>query len=462
VRTDPFSLPLSLGPFVGGFSERAMMWIMALALWRWCSCVVLVLLSTLTLVEGQESQWQSLAGEASAMSQKLKPEQMDYNLEVGPVLMNVGVGLANGYNSNVNLKESGAIGSAYTAPTATINLSWPISDLNTLTFGVTGGYAYYWNVAESQSPGGVTLAPTSALKGKFFAGDFRISPYEQFSIQQDPTQAGELSNVSRFSIFQNSVGTNVDWDLGDFIVTGGFDYFNLFAFQSQFQYLQRATMTPSLSVSYYLTRTFAVGLEGVAALTTYDSKASTPQTLSNGTILYGQNNNNIYQVGPFLNARLSEYITASGRVGYVWGQFTGNQTPDSAAGGNPSTFYLNAALDHRFNEFMNYTLSASRSTQISASLGQNYVEVWLFNFRPSWKIIDQMTISTPFFVELGKQSGSINAETYQRYGPALNLGYKLTEKLASSLNFSYLIKDSNLPSYSYDQWTAVLNLNYDF
>jgi len=30
------------------------------------------------------------------------------------------------------------------------------------------------------------------------------------------------------------------------------------------------------------------------------------------------------------------------------------------------------------------------------------------------------------------------------------------------LNFSYLIKDSNLPSYSYDQWTAVLNLNYDF
>ena len=185
MRTEPFSLPLSLGPFVGGFSERAMMWIMALALRRWCSCVGLVLLSTLTLVEGQESQWQSLAGEASAMSQKLKPEQMDYNLEVGPVLMNVGVGLANGYNSNVNLKESGAIGSAYTAPTATINLSWPISDLNTLTFGVTGGYAYYWNVAESQSPGGVTLAPTSALKGKFFAGDFRISPYEQFSIQQD-------------------------------------------------------------------------------------------------------------------------------------------------------------------------------------------------------------------------------------------------------------------------------------
>jgi len=462
VRTTLFFQPDGAPLAVGGFTARGMMWFMGLGARRGWFIVGLVLMSSLTFVHGQESQWQSLAGEASAMSQKLKPEQMDYNLEVGPVLMNVGVALANGYNSNVNLKESGAIGSAYTAPSATINFSWPISDLNTLTFGVTGGYSYYWNVAESQSPGGVTLAPTSALKGKFFVGDFRFSPYEQFSIQQDPTQAGELSNVSRFSIFQNSVGTNVDWDLGDYVITGGFDYFDLLALQSQFEYLQRTTMTPSLSASYYLTRTFAVGLEGVAALTTYGSKASTPQTLSNGTIAYGQNNNNIYQVGPFLNARLSEYITVSGRVGYVWGEFTGNQTPDSAAGGNPSTFYLNAELDHRLNEFMSYALTASRSTQISASLGQNYVEVWLFNFRPSWKIVDQMTISTPIFVELGKQSGNVNAETYQRYGPAINLGYKLTEKLGSSLNFSYLIKDSNLPSYSYDQWSAVLNFNYDF
>ena len=39
---------------------------------------------------GQESQWQSLAGEASAMSRKISPEKMDYNLDPGPVLLNVG------------------------------------------------------------------------------------------------------------------------------------------------------------------------------------------------------------------------------------------------------------------------------------------------------------------------------------------------------------------------------------
>lgn len=54
-------------------------------------------------VQSQESQWQSLAGEASAMSRKSKPESMDYNLDLGPVLLNVGASLSGGYNSNVNL-----------------------------------------------------------------------------------------------------------------------------------------------------------------------------------------------------------------------------------------------------------------------------------------------------------------------------------------------------------------------
>ncbi|MFZ9681564.1 MAG: hypothetical protein ACO3CL_09120, partial [Bacteroidia bacterium] len=183
----------------------------------WSAVVVMSLVLVPFSGHGQESQWQSLAGEASAMGRKISPEKMDYNLEVGPVLLNVGAALSGGYNSNTGLSESASGGSAYTTPSGNLSLMWPITDLNMLTFSVAFGYSYYFDVAETDSPGGFFIAPNSALTGTFFVGDFRFSPYDQFSLQNDPTQAAELSNISRFTIYQNSAGCTVDWDLADLI-----------------------------------------------------------------------------------------------------------------------------------------------------------------------------------------------------------------------------------------------------
>ena len=147
------------------------------------------------------------------MSRKISPEKMDYNLDLGPVLLNVGAAVTGGYNSNTGLSQSASGGSGYVTPTGNLSMMWPITDLNMLTFSIGFGYSYYFDVPESQSPGGFFISPTSALQGTFFVGDFRFSPYDQFSLQNDPTQAGELSNLSRFSIYQNSAGCKVDWDL---------------------------------------------------------------------------------------------------------------------------------------------------------------------------------------------------------------------------------------------------------
>jgi hypothetical protein len=413
----------------------------------------------------QESQWQSLAGEASAMSRKISPEKMDYNLEVGPVLLNVGASLTGGYNSNTSLSQNSAQGSAYATPAANLSFLWPLTDLNTLKFSVGVGYAYYFDVPETQSPGGLFVSPNSALQGTFYVGDFRFTPYDQFSLQNDPTQAGELSNVSRFNIFQNSAGMKVDWDLADLVITPGFDWFNLWSNQTSNQNLDRRTLTPSLSMTYYITKTLITGLEGVAAITKYtESQAQTVQTGTDTfTTVYGQNNNNIYQVGPFVNWQLSEYITITGRGGWIWGEFTGSNTPENAAGGNPSTWYLNLGWSHRLNEYLNYQLTASRSTQLSALVGSNFVQTWNFGAGLNWNIIDQLSLSTPFSAQLGQVSGSVASQDYQQYSAGITLGYRITEKLGSSLNFLYILKDSNSSTYpGYQQWNAAAGFNYDF
>ena len=146
----------------------------------------------------------------------------------------------------------------------------------------------------------------------------------------------------------------------------------------------------------------------------------------------------------------------------MWGEYSGNNTPENAAGGNPSTYFLNLGWAHRLNEYLNYNLTASRSTQLSAIVGSNFVEVWNFGAGLSWNIIEDLSLSTPLSAQLGDVSGSIFPEKYQQYMAGITLGYRITEKLGSSVNFMYILKDSNQPNQGYQQWNASAGFNYDF
>jgi len=408
---------------------------------------------------GQENSWQSLAGEASAMSRKVSPEKIDYNLEVGPVLLKLNAGLVNGYSSNIGLTSSGGAGSAYSTPSLTCNLSWPITDLNTLTFGLQGGYSYYWQASQSASPGGFFLQPTSVLKGDFYVSNFKITPSDAFSLQQNPTQAAELSGVSKLSLFQNNLGLLVTWDAGDFLITGGASVFTVKALNSSTNnYLDRNALSPSFSVQYNVSKTLAAGINGSAQFNRYQNPAQLVQT--NGVYsVQGQNNSDLFQVGPFVNHQISEYITVGFDLGYLWGTF--DKFPEVNQGGYPSTFYLDFNWSHALNEYLKYSITAGRIEQPSVSNGITFFTQWTFGFSPSWNVIDNLSVSTPLSALIGEQSGS-NGQKIQNYTGSVNLGYQIMEKLSSTMGFTYLIKDSNQPNQSYSQWNATLGFTYDF
>lgn len=408
---------------------------------------------------GQENSWQSLAGEASAMSRKVSPDKIDYNLEVGPVLLKLNAGLVNGYSSNIGLTSSGGAGSAYSTPSLTCNLSWPITDLNTLTFGIQAGYSYYWQASQSASPGGFFLQPTSVLKGDFYVSNFKITPSDAFSLQQNPTQATELSGVSKLSLFQNNLGLLVTWDAGDFLITGGASVFTVKALNSSTNnYLDRNALSPSFSVQYNVSKTLAAGINGSAQFNRYQNPAQLIQT--NGIYsVQGQNNSDLFQVGPFVNHQLSEYITVGFDLGYLWGTF--DKFPEVNQGGYPSTFYLDFNWSHALNQHLKYSITAGRIEQPSVSNGITFFTQWTFGLSPSWNVIDNLSLSTPLSALIGEQSGS-NGQKIQNYTGSVNLGYQIMEKLSSTMGFTYLIKDSNQPNQSYSQWNATLGFTYDF
>ena len=412
---------------------------------------------------GQENSWQSLAGEASAMNRKVSPDKIDYNLEVGPVLMKFKAGLLNGYRSNLQTTNSGGTGSAYSTPSLTCNLSWPISDLNVLTFGVQGGYSYFWQASQSDSPGGFFLTPTSVLKGDFYVSNFKITPSDAFSLQQDPTQATELSGVSKLTLFQNNLGLLVTWDAGDFLVTGGASIFTVKSLNSSTNnYLDRNALSPSFSVQYSVTKTLAAGINGSAQFNRYQNPAELITTTTGSKRSYsvqGQNNSDLFQIGPFVHNQITEFIGIDFDLGYLWGTF--DKFPEVNQGGYPSTFYLDFNWAHTLNEYLQYSITANRIQQPSISNGITFFTQWTFGFMPKWNVVENLFLSTPVSALIGDQSGS-NGQKIKNYTASINLGYQIMEKLSSTAGFTYLIKDSNQPNQSYNQWNASLGFTYDF
>jgi hypothetical protein len=334
--------------------------------------------------------------------------------------------------------------------------------LNTLTLALQGGYSYYWQAAQNASPGGPSLQ-ASGLKGDFYVGNFIFTPSDSFSLSQNPTSAVELSGVSKLTIFNNTLGLVVNWDAGDFLVRGGALIHTLKSFNSSTNsYLDSNTLSPSFSVQYNVTKTLAAGINGSAQFNRYQNPAQLITTKTNNMISYsvqGQNNNNIFQVGPFVHNQITEYIGIDFDLGYLWGTY--DKFPEVNQGGYPSTFYLDFSWAHTLNEYLQYNITAGRTEQPSVSNGTTFFTQWTFGFAPKWNVIENLSLSTPVSALIGEQSGS-NGQKIQNYSGTINLGYKIMEKLNSTASFTYLIKDSNQPNQSYSQWNATLGFTYDF
>jgi hypothetical protein len=282
-------------------------------------------------------------------------------------------------------------------------------------------------------------------------------------LQQNPTQAVELSGVSKLSLFQNNLGLLVTWDAGDFLVTGGASIFTVKALNSSTNnYLDRNALSPSFSAQYSVTKTLAAGINGSAQFNRYQNPAELVTTTSNGVVSYsvqGQNNSDLFQVGPFVHNQITEFIGIDFDLGYLWGTF--DKLPEVQQGGYPSTFYLDFSWNHTLNEYLKYAITAGRTETPSVSNGVTFFTQWTFGFAPSWNVIEDLSLTTPVSALIGDQSGS-NGQKIQNYTGSINLGYQIMEKLSSTASFTYLIKDSNQPNQSYSQWNATLGFTYDF
>jgi hypothetical protein len=408
--------------------------------------IVLLLLIFLLLppaLRAQDAVRPSLAGEAAAEARHQSTEEIPYNLLAGPVRFLFSVTAGVEYNDNINLAERNKQDDVIIRPQFNIDAIWPVTQLNTLKLDLGVGYSFYLNHSENDT-NGVLISPGSQLSFDIFVQDFRINLHDRFSLQDDPVDEFQLSNVADYGRFENTAGISVLRDLNKAVLTFGYDHYNYISTTDTFDYLNRNAEELTFSSYFAFTSTTGGGIESSAVYSYYD------QDFLNDSFTFS--------VGPFVETQLTNYLKLRAAVGYQLIDFDDNGAIRDDS--DSDDIYANISISHRINANIFQTLSAGHESQLGVN--SNFVALNYIRHTATWNIINHTLLSTELFYEDGDDSGGIFSEHIQRYGGAIALGYQFTRHVTLGLRYQYTQKQSDLPLRDYQQNRVSIDGTYSF
>ena len=400
----------------------------------------------------------SLAGQEAYEARQEDVSRIPYNLLLGPLRMRVGASVGVEYNDNINYAEVNTQDDVIVTPNLTLDMIWPVTQLNTLRLDLGIGYSFYLDHS-SDNTDFLLVAPKSQLAFDIFIGDFRINLHDKMQLQQDPVQEGALSNVVDYGRFENTAGLSILWDLNKLLLQVGYDHYNFVATNSDFDYLNRNAEMVGGSAAFIVNPTVTVGAEGNAVFTRFDNQNGGVGVL---------NDNQDYSVGGFVEMSLTNNLKIRAAGGYQWidfdqkfvtfffGPFAIN-FPDHK---NLEDYYVNGLISHRINAQISQTLSAGHENQLGVN--SNYITLNYIRHAVSWNILRNTLITTEFFFEDADESGGVINEHFQRIGGAVTLGYQLTPHITLGVRYQGTSKDSDVFLRDYNQNRVSVDGTYSF
>src|SRR5438105_7079353 len=160
-------------------------------------------------VYAQDAVRPSLAGQEASDAREQDVSRIPYNLLLGPVRFRVGASVGVEYNDNINYSDDGTAvipnptgpGSVtisahsqddvIVTPNLTLDMIWPVTQLNTLRLDLGIGYSFYLDHSGDYTDY-ILVAPKSQIAFDIFVSDFRINIHDSLLLQQDPIQYGQL------------------------------------------------------------------------------------------------------------------------------------------------------------------------------------------------------------------------------------------------------------------------------
>ncbi len=373
-----------------------------------------------------------------------------YNVLVGPTAWRFSSGLGFSYNNNIRTSDT-PISDFILTPNLSSLMHWPVTLNNSLDLSMNVGYEEYLQHSVYNQ---FYINSGSGLSFDIFVGDCKINLHDQISITQSSYQnPGVNSGSNNTQYLQNTVGASAEFNLGKLVPTVGFDHAN---------YMSLATSSTPDTVSENFTGSLGlpvredvmVGVEGGGSLISYSYSSGTPASSLDIT---GASQ---WSAGVFGNEQITEYISVQLHGGYT------EYLPNSTAGqnsNNDNSLYFSASIVHQLNQWLNYNITAGRSTDLS-SYGQVQTRTYV-QFNPTCTLFKQYTVSTPIAYQSGNEPGSSlssSAPTYDQFIIGISVSRPITQKLSASLGYQYIQQSSQVATLAYSVDIISLNLSYQF
>jgi hypothetical protein len=429
--------------------------------WRW---LLVVAPGCLGLAPEARAQYALQVAQANAdYGQTLNqpPPTGHYNIKTGPLAWNFSAAMSLGYNSNPSLSDNSS-GSFYLNPSVSAAMIWPMTDLNSLTFGVTAGYQGYFN---SSAQSGFYINPNSQFQlayNVFLGESIRVTFYERFSVSQysymDPTVTA-FGADNRMA--NNDVGAVANWQIEPGNVSVGFDHLNSWQLNGTGSFdptnPQRAVGGVGDMASNVLNGQF--GYKVAPTLTLGPQVGA--NWMSYDRALLG----NAFQwnAGVFGTWQATTHVKVNASVGYtVYTQDSSHALVNSIVdqGNKNSPVYFNVGWSHEVSSLLTYTVSGSHtlstgmyagpSNQYAASLGLG------------WNLLRDWSTSTSFSWTRGEDLFSLSSQPYNYYSANLNLSRSFNRHLSAAFTYNITWRESDQLRGAYTVNNVSLTGTYNF
>lgn len=418
--------------------------------WLWRLTMVVCFLASLTQEAcGQEALRLSLAGDAAARANREATATIGYyNLLLGRTAWRFSAGLSAEYDDNVRLQPQNPEGDFIFRPNFNAQMHRPVTEKNSLDVSLGVGYSEYLQHGDLNQ---FYINPGSGFSFDIYLGDFAINLHDRISVTENAYEnpgANSNGNNGNNARLENAAGASAAWDLNKAVVTAGYDHASYMSLGSSQSQPDGSSENLYINAGVRVRPEILIGVEAGGGLTSYDQSSSAavlPDMMQ-------------WNAGVFCQAQISEYMSARLDAGYTVLSPAGTASTNLNMG-DTADYYFQFSLSHRVNKFVNYTLSAGRSTDFGFS-GQAYSH-YFARLQPNWNLFRKYQISTPFAWEQGSQTYN-QAANFDQFSVGINLGRQITKKLSGSISYQFVEETSSQAGLNYMVNILGLNFSYQF
>ena len=396
---------------------------------------------------GQEAQRMSTAGSAATTAQQTANSSIGYyNLLWGPTAWRFSSGANLEYNDNTRLTAEHTQDDVIFQPEVNADMHWPVTLKNSLDFTLGAGYSAYLRNSDLDQ---FFITPGSGLIFDVYVGDVDFNLHDRVSISQTGTVNPGVGGVNQSQeTLQNTAGVTAVLPLNHASASVGYDHNNFVSLSNQ-------AAADSSSENFF--GNFGVNVlpelvTGIEAGGTLFNYSPTPGSS------YVEPGLAQWSTGVFADYKLSDHLSTRVDTGYA--ATTSDATGTNRVAGNGSGIYAAFSLLHQVNQWVNYTLTAGRSTD-AASFGQ--VQTYYYvRLDPGWNLFEKYTISTPLAWQHGASVVGAGNPDYDQYQAGLTISRRLTKKLSGQIGYQYAQEVSARGGQNYADDIINLNFTYQF